>query len=285
MKSVLITGAGGQLGQDMIHTCTIRGISCIAANSKALDITNFAEVKEFIHEHQEIDAIINCAAYNAVDDAEQHWKKAFLVNGTGVRNLALVANVLEIPLIHYSSDYVFDGEQNKPYTIADTPNPISMYGKSKLLGEQFVKDLAHRYFLIRTSWVFGKGNTNFVKKVIEWSKAKNEVKVVTDQVASPTYTIDLAKASLDLLDTGLFGLYHVTNSGSCSRYEWAEYILGKMKWKGKLIPAKSRDFDTPAERPLYSVLDPFTTTDSIRYSLPPWQDATDRFLKELRVIP
>ncbi len=285
MKSVLITGAGGQLGQDMVHACRQRKISCISADSKTLDITRFPDVMDFVRSHKEIEAIINCAAYNAVDETEQHWRKAFLVNGTGVRNLALAANSLNVPLVHYSSDYVFDGMQNKPYTIIDPPNPISMYGKSKLLGEQYVRDLADQYFLIRVSWVFGRGNTNFVKKVLEWSKGKNELKVVEDQVASPTYTVDLAKATLDLLTTNLFGLYHITNAGSCSRYAWAQYILDKTGWEGELIPAKSKDFATPAQRPVFSVLDPFGTKESIDYTLPSWQDATDRFLRELKVIP
>lgn len=284
MKSVLITGAGGQLGQDMVNTCKIRGISAIAANSKALDITSFTDVIAFLKNHPGIEVVINCAAYNAVDEAEQHWREAFLVNGTGVRNLALAANSLDVPLVHFSTDYVFDGKATRPYTIADTPNPINLYGKSKLLGEQYVRDLAHRYFLIRTSWVFGRGNSNFVKKVIEWSREKDELSVVTDQVASPTYTVDLAVATIDLLDTELFGLYHITNSGSCSRYGWAEYILKKMKWKGNLTPAKSKDFKSPADRPLYSVLDPFGTPESIKYNLPTWQDATDRFLTEIGVI-
>mgnify|MGYP001193217014 CR=1 FL=1 len=284
MKSVLITGAGGQLGQDMVNTCKIRGIFAIAAKSKALDITSFTEVIAFLKKHPGIKAIINCAAYNAVDEAEQQWRKAFLVNGTGVRNLALAANSLDVPLVHFSTDYVFDGKATRPYTIVDTPNPINRYGKSKLLGEQYVRDLAHRYFLIRTSWVFRRGNSNFVKKVIEWSREKDELSVVTDQVASPTYTVDLAVATIDLLDTELFGLYHITNSGSCSRYALAEYILEKMKWKGKLTPAKSKDFNSPADRPLYSVLDPFGTPESINYNLPTWQDATDRFLREIEVI-
>jgi dTDP-4-dehydrorhamnose reductase len=175
--------------------------------------------------------------------------------------------------------------QTKPYTIVDQPNPISMYGKSKLLGEQYVRDLANRYFLVRVSWLFGRGNTNFVKKILEWSTGKKELKVVDDQAASPTYTVDLAKATLDLLITDLFGLYHITNTGFCSRYAWARYILDKTGWDGDLIPAKSGDFATPARRPIFSALDSFGTQESIGYNLPPWQDATDRFLKEVRVIP
>ena len=148
----------------MVHACRERNISCIAADSKALDITRFRDVMDFVRIHPEIEAVINCAAYNAVDEAEQHWQKAFLVNGTGVRNLVLAANSLNVPLVHYSSDYVFDGMQNKPYTIVDQPNPISMYGKSKLLGEQYVRDLADRYFLIRVSLGIWQGKHELCKK-------------------------------------------------------------------------------------------------------------------------
>ena len=285
MKTVLITGAGGQLGQDMVHACRERNISCIAADSKTLDITRFRDVMDFVRIHPEIEAVINCAAYNAVDEAEQHWQKAFLVNGTGVRNLVLAANSLNVPLVHYSSDYVFDGLQNRPYTIVDPPNPISMYGKSKLLGENFVRDLADRYFLIRVSWVFGRGNTNFVKKILEWSKEKRELKVVEDQVSSPTYTVDLAKATLDLLMTDIFGLYHITNTGFAPVMHGHSIFSIKQGGREKLIPAKSTDFATPARRPVFSVLDPFGTQESIGYTLPPWQGATDRFLKELDGIP
>jgi dTDP-4-dehydrorhamnose reductase len=283
--SILVTGAGGQLGQDMVKACEQRYIPCIPAGSGTLDITCFQDITDFVDQRPKITAIINCAAYNAVDDAEQHWKKAFLVNGIGVRNLTIAANSHRVPLVHFSSDYVFDGRQDIAYTIGDRPNPVSMYGKSKLLGEQFVRDLAERYYLIRVSWVFGRGNTNFAKKILEWSGEKRQLRVVDDQVASPTYTVDLAGATLDLLNSGRFGLYHITNSGYCSRYAWAAFILEKTGWSGELRPAKSGDFPTNARRPPFSVLDNFGTEETLGYSLPSWQDATNRFLKELEAIP
>jgi dTDP-4-dehydrorhamnose reductase len=283
--TVLITGAGGQLGQDMVQACRNRNMNCIAAGSRTLDITRAQDVMKYMKAHPEIEAIINCAAYNAVDDAEEHWKKAYLVNGIGVRNLALAANSLGATLIHFSSDYVFDGSQRRPYTIGDHPNPLSMYGRSKLLGEQCVRDLADRYYLVRVSWIFGKGNVNFARKVLDWSRDTAELSIVEDQVASPTYTVDLASATLDLIRSDMYGLYHITNTGSCSRYAWAHYILEKTGWKGTLSPAKSEDFDTPARRPHFSVLDTFGTPETLGYTLPSWQDATDRFLEELEVIP
>jgi dTDP-4-dehydrorhamnose reductase len=281
---ILVTGARGQLGRDISELCISRKISCIAADSKVLDINDKTKVRDIITS-QKPDIIINCAAYNAVDLAENEWEKAFLVNGVGVRNLALAANKCGSILVHYSSDYVFDGKTSRPYTVVDQPGPVSRYGESKLLGENNVRDLCDRYYLIRTAWVFGKGNTtNFAGKVLEWSRGKQEISVVDDQVSSPTYTHDLARATLDLVSTDSFGLYHITNSGSCSRYEWARFILDTTGWKGKLIRAKSQDFKTPAKRPEYSVLDNFGTKQALGYDLPGWEDATMRYLHETGVI-
>lgn len=283
--TILVTGAGGQLGRDIVRACDQRKIDCIAAGSRTLDITRFRDVMDFVQKEPGIDALINCAAYNAVDEAEQDWRRACLVNGIGVRNLVHAAVFLDVPIVHYSSDYVFDGAKKSPYTIGDPTSPIGKYGESKLLGEQVVRDHAMWYYLIRTSWVFGTGNVNFPKKVMEWSRGKNELRVAEDQVASPTYTVDLARATLDLLDSGIFGMYHVTNAGSCSRYDWAAYVLKKIGWQGDLVRARSDEFRTPARRPPFSVLDNFGTEESLGYSLPSWQDATDRFLEEMGEIP
>jgi dTDP-4-dehydrorhamnose reductase len=275
--NILVTGAGGQLGQDMVQACRENEIPVLAADSKALDITNYPAVRDFLLKRR-CDVVINCAAYNAVDLAEQDWKRAFLVNGLGVRNLACVINEYGGTLVHYSTDYVFDGDKEQPYTIADAPHPINRYGESKLLGEQFVRDLSERYYLIRVSWVFGKGNMNFPKKVIAWSKTNSELKIVDDQVSSPTYTIDLAEATLNLVGSGRYGLYHCTNAGSCSRFAWASYILESTGWDGTVIPVSSDEFETPARRPRFSVLDNFGTRETLGYSMPEWKDATLRFI-------
>ena len=146
------------------------------------------------------------------------------------------------------------------------------------------RDIADKFILIRTSWVFGNGNDNFPKKILNWSKNKTELKVVDDQVASPTYTADLAKATLDLLDKNARGIYHITNSGYCSRYEWAEFILEKAGWKGNLVRGSSDEFKSAAQRPAFSVLDNFGTPEILGHSLQDWKDATERFLKELKVV-
>ena len=280
---VLVTGSQGQLGQDIVNQCQVRGVDCVAASSKTLDITDQKSVSVIVKTHSP-DIIFNCAAYNAVDQAEAEWQKAFSVNGLGVKHLSLAAKENGSVLVHYSTDYVFDGNSKRPYTIVDTPHPVSRYGESKLLGENIVRDLCYDYFLIRTSWVFGRGNNNFVRKVLDWSREKTEMEVVDDQVSSPTYTVDLANATFDLVSTRSFGLYHITNAGSCSRYDWARYILEKSGWTGNLVKVKSSAFKTPARRPAYSVLDNFGTDETLGYTLPSWQDATSRYLKETGVI-
>jgi dTDP-4-dehydrorhamnose reductase len=280
---ILVTGSQGQLGQDIVNQCKIRNIEYEATNSKTLDITDQKSVYETVKKYNP-DIIFNCAAYNAVDLAEEQWRKAFSVNGLGVKHLALAANEYGSVLVHYSTDYVFDGQNNRPYTVVDAPHPISRYGESKLYGENVVRDLCHRYFLIRVSWLFGKGNANFVSKVLDWSRERTEIRIVDDQISSPTYTVDLAKATLDLVSTRSFGLYHITNTGACSRYEWARYILEKAGWTGRLLRAKSSEFKTPAHRPAYSVLDNFGTLETLGYPLPTWQDATSRYLREAGVI-
>jgi dTDP-4-dehydrorhamnose reductase len=275
--NVVITGAGGQLGQDMVRACSGKDLSVHAAESQNLDITDYRNVKNYLTDHH-CDLLINCAAYNAVDQAEKDWKTAFSVNGLGVGNLVRAMNELGGTLVHFSTDFVFDGLNSRPYTIADTPRPINRYGESKLLGEKYVQDLSDRYYLIRVSWVFGPGKMNFVKKVITWSQTTKELRIVDDQVSSPTYTWDLAKATIDLIETGMYGFYHITNSGYCTRFEWAAQILENLGWDGTIIPVSSEEFPTPARRPEFSVLDNFGFPEILGYSLPDWKDATGRFL-------
>ncbi len=279
---ILITGANGQLGQDFQKLFKEKEMAFIATDFSELDITDIDAIRDFV-EDKKITTIINCAAYNAVDRAEEDYINAYKVNSFAVRNLAFVANEVGADFIHYSTDYVFDGKSKRPYLIFDPVNPKSVYGHSKYSGEKIALDTCKKSYVLRTSWVFGEGNTNFVKKIIEWAEGKEELKVVDDQISSPSYTVDLAKATLDLIKSKNYGLYHMTNSGSCSRYEWAEYILNSIGWKGKLIAAKSADFKTAAERPEYSVLDNLGLKEAIGYELPNWKDATDRFLKNIKI--
>jgi dTDP-4-dehydrorhamnose reductase len=277
---ILITGANGQLGKDFQKYLKENNIEYIPTDTPDLDITSLNQLRRFTEENENITHIINCAAYNAVDKAEEEWEKAYCINGLGVRNLALISNEINAELIHYSTDYVFSGDKGSKYTIFDTPNPINKYGESKALGEKELL-LAKKRYLIRISWVFGTGNTNFARKVINWSKNKDELRIVDDEISSPTYTKDLVKATMSLINLKAYGTYHITNS-SCSRYEWAEYILEKINWKGKLHKAKKEDFDLPAKRPDYAVLDNFGYKEMTGEQMPDWKDATERFLEELR---
>ncbi|MFW9856165.1 MAG: dTDP-4-dehydrorhamnose reductase [Candidatus Thorarchaeota archaeon] len=284
---ILITGANGQLGQDFQKLFSEKKIDFVDTDitgaSHNLDITKLNDLRAFVKK-KSIDCVINCAAYNAVDKAEKDWYSAYLINGIGTRNLALVSKEIKAIFVHYSTDAVFDGTKGAPYTIFDRPNPISKYGESKLLGEFYTQQLVNDYFLIRISWLFGLGNVNFVKKVLEWSKGEDQLRIVDDQVSAPTYCVDLAKATYSLILTRAFGLYHITNAGFCSRFEWANHILRQTKWKGELVRAKTSEFDLPARRPSFSVLDNFGTKETIKYSLPDWKNATDRFLSEMDFI-
>jgi dTDP-4-dehydrorhamnose reductase len=226
------------------------------------------------------DVVMNGSAYNDVDGAESDWQGAFLVNGIGVKNLALACRNVGAVLVHFSTDYVFDGQTDRPYTIGDMPNPVNTYGQSKLLGEEFLREHGDRYYLIRTSWVFGSGVHSFPLKVCRWARERHTLRMVEDQVSSPTSATDLARATLLLIRTEQYGLYHVTNSGPASRYQWAEVILNAIGWDGSLEPARSDEFPSPARRPSYSVLDNFPLLMTIGETLPPWQEATERFLRE-----
>ena len=281
---ILITGANGQLGQEFQKLFQKENIEYIPTDHKTLDITKLNQIREFVRENikdKKITHIINCAAYNLVDKAEEDWQTAYTVNGLGPKNLAIIANEIKAEIIHYSTDYVFSGKKQQPYTMYDTPDPINKYGESKVLGERFIQNIAEKYYLIRVSWVFGIGNNNFAKKVIQWSKNNKILRIVDDEISAPTYAVDLAYATYKIIIEKAYGLYHITNT-KASRYEWAEYILKKMNWNGKLERASKDEFNLPAKRPEYSVLDNYGLKETIDYEMPTWQDATERFLKELK---
>ncbi|MEQ9620302.1 MAG: dTDP-4-dehydrorhamnose reductase [Deltaproteobacteria bacterium] len=276
---ILVSGSGGQLAREIIKTAPSHGYEVEAPAKDAFNVTDFRAVFDVISDSRP-DIVINCAAFNDVDRAEKNWEDAFMVNGIGVKNLACACRKYDAVLVHFSSDYVFCGDGRRPYTIADRPEPINRYGQSKLLGEELLKNHLDRHYLIRTSWVFGEGKYSFPKKVLQWASTNEMLRIVDDQISSPTYTVDLADAVMKLIRTENFGLYHMTNSGHCSRYEWVAFILEKTKWQGRLQPAKGEEFDTPARRPGFSVLDNFPIAETLGSFLPSWQDATDRFLRD-----
>lgn len=275
---ILITGSDGQLGKAFQDLFEKEELAYIATDVNTLDITDLKQTRDLItRKHKDVTHIINCAAYNNVDKAETDWKTAFNVNGLGVRNLALCANDIEAELIHFSTDYVFSGKKER-YTIFDEPDPINKYGESKALGEKLLR-LAHKYYLIRTSWLFGDGEQNFISKLIKWSQNRDELKIVDDEISSPTYTVDLAGATYELMKIKAYGVYHITNT-PCSRYEWAKVILKAIDWNGTLKRAKQSDFELPAKRPSISVLENFGIFETTKHKTERWQKSTIRFLEK-----
>lgn len=273
---ILITGADGQLGKAFKNLLKKEEIPFVETDINTLDITNLEQTRSFITtKNKDVTHIINCAAYNAVDKAETDWKKAFAVNGVGVRNLALCANDINAELIHFSTNYVFSGKKEH-YTIFDEPDPINKYGESKALGEKLLR-IAKKYYLIRTSWVFGDGEQNFISKVLIWSHNNDVLRIVDDEISSPTYTIDLAKATCELIKLKAFGIYHITNT-PCSRYDWAEFVLNEIGWKGVLKRAKQIDFDLPVKRPKKAILDNFGFFETTHIKLSNWKEATKIFI-------
>jgi len=278
---ILLTGSNGQLGHDFKKIFNKKNIKYIATDYKELDITSDKDLNKFFQENEEITHVINCAAYNDVDKAEND-PKTWLLNAEAPKNLALIANKIGAIFVTYSSDFVFDGLEKEPYTEKDILNPISEYSKSKVQGEKMVLESCKRSFVIRTSWLFGIGGNNFNKQVINWSKSRNELNIVDDQVSVPTYSMDLAEFSWKLIQTEKFGLYHITNDGIASKYDQAKYVLEKIGWKGTLGRAKTVDFNLPAKRPAYSKLDSSKVEKLLGEKIPTWQSGIDRFLEEMK---
>lgn len=248
---ILITGASGMLGYDLQET--LKNHELILFNSKTLDITNKQIVNEKIGKI-EPDIVINAAAYTNVDACEKNYDDAYKVNALGPKNLAKVCKELDIPLVHISTDYVFNGEKNTPLKEEDEIGPKTAYGKTKLEGEIFIQETCNKYFIIRTAWLYGCNGNNFVKTMLELAKNNNEINVVNDKVGSPTYTFDLAIAISKIIETDDYGIYHLTNSGSCSWYEFSKEIFKLSNINIKVNPVSTEEFPRPAPRPKYSVL-------------------------------
>ena len=278
---ILITGSNGQLGTDLKKILKNKNIEFIGTDHKELDITKIDDIRRFV-QNKNIDVIINCAAYNNVDKAEEEKELCYKLNAYAPRDLALIAKEISADFITYSTDFVFNGEKKSPYIEKDLVDPLSIYSKSKSEGEKLVLESYDRSFIIRTSWVFGMGNNNFNKQVINWSKDRDTLGIVDDQVSSPTYSYDLALYSLKLLKTKKYGLYHLSNDGIASKYDQAKYVLESIGWKGILKRAKSSDFILPAKRAEYTKLDSSKLEKVINEKLPSWKSGIDRFLQEMK---
>ena len=279
-ENVLLTGADGQLGQDFQKLFDKLSIKYIVTDYKELDVTNKEKVKEFV-DNNDFTMIINCAAYNNVDKAEEEPEKCYILNSYVPKYLAEICKEKNIIFVTYSTDFVFDGEKEIPYIEEDIPNPLSIYSKAKLEGEKYSLKY-EKSFVIRTSWVFGMGNNNFCKQVINWSKGKDKLKIVDDQISSPTYSKDLAEYSWELIQTDKYGLYHLANDGEASKFEQAQYILKKIGWTGVLERAKTEEFPLPAKRSQYSKLDSSKIEKIVDKKIPHWKTGIDRFLEEMK---
>ena len=280
----LIFGANGKLGTDFKELFDSIGEKYIAPDKNEVDITNGDFLRAYIktmHQNYKIDTIINCAAYNDVDKAETEKELCYKLNAEAPANLAMIASEIGATYITYSTDFVFDGEKEIPYTEEDIPNPLSIYSKAKLEGEKYSLEY-EKSFVIRTSWVFGMGNNNFCKQVINWSKGKDKLKIVDDQISSPTYSKDLAEYSWELIQTDKYGLYHLANDGEASKFEQAQYVLKKIGWTGVLERAKTEEFPLPAKRAQYSKLDSSKIEKIVDKKIPHWKIGIDRFLEEMK---
>ena len=276
---VLVTGVNGQLGHDIVEECQKRNIEAIGVDVKEMDITDAHQVDEVITETKP-DAIIHCAAWTAVDKAEDEVEQCRKVNRDGTKHIVDVCEKLDLPLMYFSTDYVFDGQGEEPWHEYDERHPLNVYGKTKYEGELEVERLK-KHFIIRISWVFGINGGNFIKTMLRLGKERKEVSVVNDQIGSPTYTYDLARLCVDMIQTKEYGTYHATNEGICSWYEFACEIFKQAKMDVIVHPVDSTQFPTRAVRPKNSRMNQ-TELDKHGFTrLPSWQDALERYLDTL----
>ncbi|MCD9023646.1 dTDP-4-dehydrorhamnose reductase [Cohnella silvisoli] len=276
---VLITGAEGQVGRELVSVFENRGCEVYAYGRSDLDITNGERVSETVNRIKP-DAIVHSAAYTKVDQAEADPDQAFLINGTGTKNVVLAAEAVGSKFVYISTDYVFDGKGIKPYNEQHPVNPVSVYGKSKLAGEQVVRSLHSRYFIVRTSWVYGQYGHNFVKTMLKLAEDKYSVSVVADQIGSPTYAVDLAECISRIVQSSQYGIYHVSNSGSCSWYEFAKAIYEEAGISLTLQPVDSDAFPRLAKRPNYSVMDHNNLISNGFGEMRNWREALAEFIKQ-----
>ncbi|MFS0821596.1 dTDP-4-dehydrorhamnose reductase [Bacillus sp. 1P02SD] len=278
---VLVTGINGQLGYDVVKKLEEKGHDVVPAGREQLDISNEENVVTFINEVQP-DAIIHCAAFTNVDGAETDKDTAYRVNGLGTKYLAHTAKKIGAKMVFVSTNYVFEGNGTEPYEVDHPTNPIGVYGETKLAGEKFLIENLAEYFIVRTSWVFGINGNNFVKTMLRLGKERGEVGVVYDQVGSPTYTVDLASFLVELAESEEYGVYHASNSGICSWYEFAVEIFKQAGLDVKVNPLTTEQFPRPAARPKYSVMSTKKIGEKSFTPLRDWKEALAAFLKEIK---
>ena len=279
---VLVTGVKGQLGYDVMNELAARGLEGIGVDVDEMDITDAAACDRVIKEAKP-DAVIHCAAYTAVDAAEDNLELCRRVNAEGTRNIARVCKALDIKMMYISTDYVFNGTGERPWEPDDHREPLNVYGLTKYEGEIAVEQNLKKYFIVRIAWVFGINGKNFIKTMLRIGKERGAASVVSDQIGSPTYTYDLARLLVDMIQTEKYGRYHATNEGLCSWYEFACEIFRQAGMdQVKVTPVSSGEFPVKAKRPCNSRMSKDKLTDNGFERLPSWKDALGRYLKALK---
>lgn len=277
---ILVTGANGQLGYDVMKELIKRNIKCKGLGKAEVDITDSKSVEECMLDLMP-ECVIHCAAYTAVDKAEDEYEKCRKVNVYGTENIAKVCKKIDAKMIYISTDYVFDGCGNVPFEIDGSINPHSVYGKTKYEGEKKVQEYLSKYYIVRISWVFGINGNNFVKTMVKLGKEKKELNVVCDQIGSPTYTADLAPLLCNMAQSENYGIYHATNEGFCSWAEFADEIMLQMNLKCKINYIPTSQYPSKAIRPLNSRLSKKSLIDAEFELLPSWKNALKRYLNEI----
>ena len=281
MTTILVTGGNGQLASCIKDVeKEYDDLNIIYTDHLELDICELNQIQTFFKSNPQINYCINCAAYTAVDKAETEAEKAFEINATGAKNLAQVCNDHDAILIHVSTDFVFDGEKNEPYTETDAANPISVYGASKLQGEVEIQQALKEYFIIRTSWLYSEYGNNFMKTMLRLAETRDGISVVSDQIGTPTYAGDLAEIIIQIINTKTekYGIYHYSNEGVASWFEFAKEIFKLTKNKIKVNPIPSIEYLTPAKRPKYSVLDKKKIIDVFKIDIPFWRESLKKVI-------
>lgn len=274
---VLVTGVKGQLGYDVVKELEKRGMEAIGVDIEEMDITDAASADKVIKEASP-DAVIHCAAYTAVDAAEDNVELCRKVNAEGPQNIANVCKELDIKMIQISTDYVFDGEGTRPWEPEDERRPLSVYGQTKYEGELAVQNTLEKYFIVRIAWVFGINGKNFVKTMLNLGKTHDRLTVVNDQYGSPTYTFDLARLLVDMVQTDKYGVYHATNEGICTWYEFACEIFRLAGLDVKVEPVTSDQYPAKAKRPSNSRMSKDKLVENGFEKLPTWQNALERYI-------
>lgn len=280
---VLVTGFGGQLGFDVMRELTNRGIDATGTTRQDFPLTDAEAMRKRILDYMP-DVVVHCAAYTAVDKAEDEPEAAMAVNGEATRCIAELCREIDAKLIYISTDYVFPGTGEAFYEPDAPKAPQNAYGKSKLAGEEYVREIMEKYFIVRISWVFGINGKNFIRTMLQLSDTHDELRVVDDQVGSPTYTVDLAKLLVEMAGTEKYGVYHATNEGICSWAELAAETFRQVGRKTKVIPVASTEYPTKAVRPKNSRMSKQCLEDAGFNRLPNWKDAVGRYLIELTAI-